>query len=135
MDNLKEILDLHKNWLNKEEGGKRAYLQGANLQRANLQGANLKGAYLQGADLWGAVGDMYVVRSIQLETYPITYTSEVMQIGCKRYTFDEWRNFTDQEILEMNGKTALKWWRKWKDWIFQTVEMCPAEPTGEDNNG
>ena len=55
MDNeeLKQILAEHKLWLN-SEGGKRAYLQGADLRDADLQGANLQGANLQGADLQGA---------------------------------------------------------------------------------
>ena len=56
---IKGILELHKKWLNREEGGKRANLQGADLQGADLWGANLQGADLQGADLrkadlWGA---------------------------------------------------------------------------------
>lgn len=56
---LNEILELHKKWLNDEEGGVRANLreadlQGARLQGANLQGANLLGAYLQHARLQGA---------------------------------------------------------------------------------
>ena len=51
---IKGILELHKKWLNREEGGKRANLQGADLQGADLWGANLQGADLQGADLQGA---------------------------------------------------------------------------------
>jgi len=50
-DELKEILDLHKKWLNIEEGGKRADLRRADLQGADLQGADLRRADLQGADL------------------------------------------------------------------------------------
>ena len=38
---IKGILELHKKWLNREEGGKRANLQGADLQGADLWGANL----------------------------------------------------------------------------------------------
>ena len=48
---LDEILRMHKMWLDGEEEGKRADLQGANLQGANLQDANLQDANLQGADL------------------------------------------------------------------------------------
>jgi len=73
---IKEILDLHKLWLEGKEGGKRADLQNAylqkadlqnadlwnanlwnaNLQDAYLQNANLQNAYLQYADLRGAIG-------------------------------------------------------------------------------
>ena len=53
---LKEILKLHKMWLNNEDGGQRANLSGANLSGADLSDAdlryaNLLGAYLSDADL------------------------------------------------------------------------------------
>jgi hypothetical protein len=68
-EQLDEILEKHKKWLNDEPGGERADLRGANLFRANLfradlRGANLfranlfradlRGAYLRGANLHGA---------------------------------------------------------------------------------
>ncbi len=61
---LKDILDRHRRWLAKEEGGELADLQGADLRKANLRGANLRWANLRranlqeadlrGADLWRA---------------------------------------------------------------------------------
>lgn len=58
---LKNILKLHKKWLNNEEGGLKADLRGVDLRgvdlrgvdlrRANLRGVNLNGASLRGADL------------------------------------------------------------------------------------
>ena len=61
---LKNILELHQKWINKEPGGERANLWGADLRGANLWGADLRGAdlwganlleaNLRGADLWGA---------------------------------------------------------------------------------
>lgn len=55
-EELAKILELHKKWLNGEEGGERANLSGADLRWANLSGANLRwadlsGAYLSSADL------------------------------------------------------------------------------------
>lgn len=38
---LNEILMLHAMWLRGKDGGKRAYLCGANLREADLRGANL----------------------------------------------------------------------------------------------
>ena len=57
---LKNILKLHKKWLNNEEGGlkadlREADLRGADLSGANLYGANLRGANLYRADLCGAI--------------------------------------------------------------------------------
>ena len=50
-EQLNEILEKHKKWLNDEPGGERANLQGANLRGANLWGANLREASLRRADL------------------------------------------------------------------------------------
>ena len=113
----------------------RANLDGANLDGANLDGANLNrasldGASLDGASLYGANGINGWIKCIQIETYPICYTAEVMQIGCENHTLDEWRTFDDEWIMRMDGKAALKFWRKYKDWIFATIDLCPAKPTG-----
>ena len=48
---LDEILQLHKMWLNGEEGGKCANLRDADLRGADLQDAALRGANLRDADL------------------------------------------------------------------------------------
>ena len=101
-----------------------AYLRGAYLYGADLGGADLGGAYLRGVH-----GVNKYIKCIQVDTYPITYTSDTMQIGCEHHTIDSWREFDDERIVEMDGKTALKWWRRNKDWIFQTIEHSPAEPT------
>ena len=74
------------------------------------------------------------IKCIQIDQYPITYTADIMQIGCKRHPIKDWAEFDDARILEMDGKKALKFWRKYKGWIFQTIEMCPAKPTGADES-
>ena len=51
---LKNVLELHRKWINKEPGGERADLCGANLQGADLRRADLREADLCGADLCGA---------------------------------------------------------------------------------
>lgn len=51
---LDKILENHKKWLNGEDGGSRANLQGANLRGANLQVADLRGADLRDVNLWDA---------------------------------------------------------------------------------
>ena len=116
-----------------------AYLRGANLEGANITGANLigatlegaslAGAYLRGANLAGANGINDWVKFIQIETYVITYTAEILQIGCEQHPIADWRNFDNRRIAKMDGKTALKFWGKYKDWIFQTIALWPAKPT------
>lgn len=56
-EQLNEVLEKHKKWLNDEPGGERADLYEADLYEADLYGANLYGANLRGADLRGA--DLY----------------------------------------------------------------------------
>ena len=106
-----------------------AYLGGANLRGADLDGANLGGADLGGAYLGGVCGLNDWIKCIQVEDWPISYTSEVMQIGCQRHPLDGWRNFSDAEIRAMDGRRALNFWHKWREVIFRIIEMAPAQPT------
>ena len=53
-EELKRILNLHKKWLDNEEGGECADLSSANLRHANLSCANLSCANLSCADLRSA---------------------------------------------------------------------------------
>ena len=53
-EELAEVLEKHRLWLDDEEGGERANLSGANLRDANLSYAYLRGAYLSYANLSGA---------------------------------------------------------------------------------
>ena len=48
---IKQVLDVHKNWLNNEQGGERANLREADLRGANLSEADLRRADLSEADL------------------------------------------------------------------------------------
>lgn len=51
---LDNILELHKRWLNHTEDGVQANLQGADLRGVDLSCANLRSADLRGANLKGA---------------------------------------------------------------------------------
>jgi len=111
-----------------------ANLDGANLTRANLDGANLDGATLDGANLDGANltranGNSREVKSVQTTIWVVTYTSEVMQIGCQRHEIAKWWAFTDEEISRMEQR-ALGWWKTWKPILQQIIEVSPAMPTG-----
>ena len=54
MKNLKEILELHRKWLDGEKEGIKADLSNVNLNGANLSFANLRYSNLSGANLRGA---------------------------------------------------------------------------------
>ena len=103
-----------------------ANLAGANLYGANLYGADLTRANLAGANLYGAnlrcYGNMKDIFTLQLDTYLIGFTNKYLQIGCKRHTIEEWKNFSDEEIAKMD-KNALSWWNKWKEHLFNTISL------------
>ena len=108
-------------------------LRYSNLTGANLRYANLEGANLIGANLWQCGGNRNEIKSIFISsTYPITYTSEVLQIGCERHNIEDWWEFDDARIITMDGKKALKFWRKYKGLIKNIIEVSPATPTGKE---
>ncbi|ECD9611554.1 pentapeptide repeat-containing protein [Salmonella enterica subsp. salamae] len=87
-----------------------ANLYGADLYGANLRGADLYGANLYGADLYGAdLPDLTFV--ILGEKYFISITNgEYVRAGCQNHTVEEWRKYSKQEIAEMDGRKALKFY-------------------------
>ncbi|HHI9633167.1 TPA: pentapeptide repeat-containing protein [Salmonella enterica subsp. enterica serovar Infantis] len=104
-----------------------ANLRGANLCGANLCGADLRGADLRGADLCGAdlrganlcgadLPDLTFV--ILGEKYFISITNgEYVRAGCQNHTVEEWRKYSKQEIAEMDGRKALKFYPRLLDII------------------
>ncbi|EEL3448359.1 pentapeptide repeat-containing protein [Salmonella enterica] len=107
-----------------------ANLRGASLRGANLCGANLRGASLCGANLFGAdLPDLTFV--ILGEKYFISITNgEYVRAGCQNHTVEEWRKYSKQEIAEMDGRKALKFYPRllsiidfylgageWPDWV------------------
>ncbi|EIB3378042.1 pentapeptide repeat-containing protein [Salmonella enterica] len=127
-----------------------ADLRGANLRDADLCGANLCGANLRGADLRGADLRDADLRDADLrganlcganlpdltfvilgEKYFISITNgEYVRAGCQNHTVEEWRKYSKQEIAEMDGRKALKFYPRllsiidfylgageWPDWV------------------
>ncbi|ECO4548797.1 pentapeptide repeat-containing protein, partial [Salmonella enterica] len=107
-----------------------ANLYGADLCGANLRDANLRGANLRDADLRDAnLPDLTFV--ILGEKYFISITNgEYVRAGCQNHTVEEWRKYSKQEIAEMDGSKALKFYPRllsiidfylgageWPDWV------------------
>ena len=99
-----------------------ADLKDADLRGASLIDANLVGADLGDADLVGASGNLKELKTMQIETYLISFTKDILQIGCKSFSHTEWKNFSDDEINKMDSQ-ALSFWNKWKDFIFKAIEL------------
>ncbi|MBS4116004.1 pentapeptide repeat-containing protein [Salmonella enterica subsp. enterica serovar Jerusalem] len=94
-----------------------ANLCGADLRGADLRDANLRDADLRGADLRGAdLPDLTFV--ILGEKYFISITNgEYVRAGCQNHTVEEWRKYSKQEIAEMDGRKALKFYPRLLDII------------------
>ncbi|EDN2620336.1 pentapeptide repeat-containing protein [Salmonella enterica] len=107
-----------------------ANLCDANLCDTNLCDANLCDTNLRGADLYGAdLPDLTFV--ILGEKYFISITNgEYVRAGCQNHTVEEWRKYSKQEITEMDGRKALKFYPRllsiidfylgageWPDWV------------------
>jgi len=102
-----------------------ADLRNADLSSANLGDANLRCADLRNADLSNAdlrcFGDMKIIFTLQLDNWQVGFTKDVMQIGCKRFKIEEWREFTDDVISKMDSN-ALAWWKRWKYPLFAIID-------------
>jgi hypothetical protein len=53
--------------------------------------------------------------------WPIRISDEYIRIGCEKHTIDEWDNFTDEEIDDMDQE-ALQFWRKHKEFILSEAQ-------------
>ncbi|EBG1721360.1 hypothetical protein FHZ12_17555 [Salmonella enterica] len=95
---LSKILEEHKVWITSmRESGSRADLRGADLRCANLP-------------------DLTFV--ILGEKYFISITNgEYVRAGCQNHTVEEWRKYSKQEIAEMDGRKALKFYPRLLDII------------------
>ena len=90
----------------------KANLCKANLEGANLEWANLEGANLKGANLKYCIGNNKEIKTLQLGTYRVALTKDVMAIGCQQHSIEQWMSFTDEKIEIMHANKSLPWWRE-----------------------
>ncbi len=91
-----------------------ADLSHADLSFVNFSHANLSFVNLSYADLRDVIGNKQEITTLQTSRYIINYTNTIIQIGCKNTSIEDWFSFSDRDILAMDGKEALVWWKKWK---------------------
>ena len=111
-----------------------AYLYGANLDGANLDGAYLYGANLGGAYLYGANLDGEKLTKSPLVITGLRYwcliSDGYMRLGCKRFTHEEWAEFSDDEIEKMDS-CALEFWKQWKESLLAMCKAHAVKPVEE----
>jgi hypothetical protein len=116
-----------------------ANLTGASLTRANLTWANLTGAYLTadltradltgvkltGVKLTGAIGNMREIKSAHFDRYAVTWTADVLAIGCQQHPIEWWRAAYPEWIDDM-AHDATDWWSQYGALVLSLIDASPA---------
>jgi uncharacterized protein YjbI with pentapeptide repeats len=104
-----------------------ANLTSANLSYAALTDANLSYAYLSCANLTNikfnnCIGNNNQIKNLHLPTYKLVLCNNILAIGCKQYSVEEWYSFSNDTIADMDTN-ALAWWTTYKDFIRQWIDI------------
>jgi len=141
-----EIEDSGNNAVNIALAVKWSIINGANLRGANLRGANLRNADLRnadlshvdlrhvnlhyadlsGADLSGADLRHAGLIILQLPVWTAYITKDHVRISCLHHTHEEWCNFTDEQINNMDAG-ALEWWKIHKPLVMAGIDAVKAQ--------
>jgi len=107
-----------------------ADLRNADLRNANLRNADLRNADLRNADLWNADlrnadlrnADIAILSTVH-QKYDVRMVNNIIKIGCECHTVSKWVKFTNREVLEMDGKDGLRWWKEYKPVIIPLAKL------------
>jgi hypothetical protein len=102
-----------------------ADLRDADLRDADLRDANLRGADLRDADLRGAIGNMREIKSAQFDQWPVTWSADVLAIGCQQHAIEKWHVADPRWIAAMDSQ-ASNWWSRYGALVLQLVDASPA---------
>lgn len=87
-----------------------------------MHGGIMLGGVMHGGEVRG--GDVVSRNPILIAgaRWPVTITDNHILIGCQHHLIAKWQGFSDDEIAKMS-EGALDFWKKWKDFIFQAIEL------------
>ena len=74
--------------------------------------ARVSGNALVYGNAWVSVVCTATPKVITGLLYTLTITDEHLRAGCQVHTFHEWRTKTEREVLAMDGKAALVFYKK-----------------------
>jgi len=109
-----EQLQLHADWL-RDGSGRRFEAAAADLRYANL-------SY---ADLRYAIGNMREIKSAQFDQWAVTWSADVLAIGCQQHAIEKWRN-ADPRWIEAMDPGATNWWSRYGALVLQLIDASPA---------
>ena len=75
----------------------------SNLLFADLRNANLSKTSFYGANICNADFGKHIVRVYTFPDYPCFRCNNDFVVDCERCTIEEWKNFTDKEIMEIDS--------------------------------
>ena len=87
--------------------------------KADLRGADLDGEKLTKSPL--------VITGLR---YWCLISDGYMRLGCKRFTHEEWAEFSDDEIEKMDS-CALEFWKQWKESLLAMCKAHAVKPVEE----
>ena len=112
-----------------------ADLSGADLSGANLSGADLSHAKLFGANLIGAnlrraklryallrncIGNGREIKTIIADPWNIVLTKDVVWVGCRKFTKDEWTSLVKTQTTKLNTEEVETQWATIINAMFET---------------
>ena len=63
------------------------------------------------------------VITLETEDHTCTILKEYIVVDYQRYTYEDCKNFTDDEIFKTYGQDYLVWWHKYKDVLLKIWEL------------
>jgi len=102
-----------------------ASLRAADLSYADFSGADFSGANLRDASLNGVTGNMREIKSAQFDQWAVTWSADVLAIGCQQHAIEEWRNADPRWIAAMDPG-ASDWWSRYGALVLQLIDASPA---------
>lgn len=85
----------------------------------NLLNTEFEECVLKEIILRDTVGDMKNIFSVVLDTYVMTFTKEIMNLGCDSKSIEDWRKTTTDDIED----DEQKWlWDYYKELIFEIID-------------
>lgn len=98
---------------------------GAKLEGAKFDGQHIVDAQRFAARLIGAyIDNEHLLRQpifIHGLLWPVLITDNFMRIGCQRWEHQEWRDFSDRDIHDMDTINAVKFWSRYKKFL---LDLC-----------